>query len=109
MPSTLHPTLQSYLAATNRHDVDSMIAAFADDAVVKDERQDHRGASAIRGWMQDTILKYNFTVEPASVARSDDQTVVTVTVSGSFPGSPITLSYRFRIGASEKIERLEIN
>ena len=108
MACKLHPTLESYFAATNRHDVDGMIAAFAEDAVVQDERQQHRGTSAIRAWIVDTIRKYDFTAEPTSVVHSNDEMVVSVTVSGTFPGSPITLRYRFRLGVGEKIARLEI-
>ena len=37
MATKLHSTLEGYFAAANSHDVDGMIAAFADDAVVKDE------------------------------------------------------------------------
>jgi hypothetical protein len=107
MATKLHPTLESYFAATNRHDVDGMIAAFADDAVVKDEGREHQGTSAIRGWMNETIRKYNFRAEPTSVAGVNDQTAVTVSISGNFPGSPIALTYWFKLG-EQKITRLEI-
>jgi hypothetical protein len=107
MATKLHSTLEGYFAATNRHDVDGMIAAFADDAVVKDEGHEHRGVSAIRGWMNETIRKYNFRAEPTSAVPSNNETAVTVTVSGNFPGSPITLTYWFALGG-EKIARLTI-
>ena len=43
MAAKLNSTLERYFAATNRHDVNSMIAEFAPDAVVKDEDHEHRG------------------------------------------------------------------
>jgi hypothetical protein len=107
MSTKMPSTLERYFAATNQHDVEAMTAAFADEAVVKDEGQEHRGSAAIRGWMNDTIRKYHFTVEPTAAARAHDRTVVTVVVSGNFPGSPVTLDYRFKLDG-QKISRLEI-
>ena len=107
MATKLHSTLEGYFAATNGHDVDGMIAAFAGDAVVKDEGHEHRGVSAIRGWMNETIRKYNFRAEPTSAVHANNETAVTVTVAGNFPGSPITLTYSFTL-AGEKIARLTI-
>jgi hypothetical protein len=107
MATKLHSTLERYFAATNRHDVAGMIADFADDAAVKDEGREHRGIPAIREWMTETIRKYEFSAEPTNVARANDGTAVSVTVSGSFPGSPIALSYWFKL-EGQKIARLEI-
>ncbi len=107
MAVKLHSTLQRYFAATNRHDVVGMIAGFADDAVVKDEGRHHRGVPAIREWMNQTIRKYNFRAEPTNVARANDRTAVSVTVSGDFPGSPIAVTYWFKL-EGQKIARLEI-
>jgi ketosteroid isomerase-like protein len=104
---TLHSTLEQFFAATNRHDVAALIADFSEDAVVKDEGHEHRGAPAIREWMNETIRKYAFKVEPTKVAYASDRTAVTVTVSGTFPGSPIALTYWFKLDG-QKITRLEI-
>jgi ketosteroid isomerase-like protein len=107
MTTRMHSALERYFAATNRHDVAGMIADLADDAVVKDEGREHRGIPAIREWMKETLRKYNFQAAPTSVAREKDQTAVAVTVSGDFPGSPIALSYRFKL-EGQKVTRLEI-
>ena len=107
MSTKLDSTLERYFAATNRHDVVGMIADFADDAVVKDEGREHRGIPAIREWMTETIRKYKFSAEPTNVARANDRTGVSVTVSGNFPGSPIALSYWFKL-EGQQIARLEI-
>lgn len=107
MSTKLSSTLESYFAATNRRDLNAMIAAFADDAIVKDEGQEHRGQAAIRVWMKTTIEKYDFVAEPTSVARSHDQTAVSVVLTGKFPGSPVTVTYWFKLDG-QKIARLEI-
>jgi ketosteroid isomerase-like protein len=107
MSTKLSSTLESYFAATNRRDIDAMIAAFADDAIVKDEGQEHRGSAAIRAWIKETIENYDFNAKPTSVARSHEQTTVSVVLSGKFPGSPATITYWFKLDG-QKIARLEI-
>jgi SnoaL-like protein len=107
MEPELHSTLEHYFSAANRHDVAGMIADFEGEAIVKDEGHEHRGVEAIRTWMKETIRKYNFRAEPKSVARASDQTAVSVRVTGDFPGSPITLTYWFKL-EGQKISRLEI-
>ena len=96
-----------YFSATNAHDVAAMSAPFAEDAVVKDEGREHRGLEAIREWMRETIRKYDVRVEPMDVREADGSAVVTGRVSGTFPGSPITLRYRFAFDG-HGISRLEI-
>jgi ketosteroid isomerase-like protein len=107
MSTKLSTTLASYFAATNAHDVDGMIAGFAEDAVVEDEGRQHRGRVAIRDWMKETIEKYDFTANPIESSRMGPKTVVLVSLSGKFPGSPITIQYQFTVEA-QKIARLEI-
>jgi hypothetical protein len=107
MTARLSPTLAAYFAATNAHDVAAMIAAFADDSVVEDEGRRHHGLAAIRGWMTETIEKYDFEVDPIESSRDGRKTAVLVSVRGKFPGSPITLQYLFTV-AGQKIARLEI-
>lgn len=101
-----HP-LAEYFTATNTHDVAAMSAAFMEDAVVKDEGRDHHGLAAIRGWMKETIEKYQYQVEPIESSRIGEKTEVLVSIRGTFPDSPITLRYEFRIDG-QKIARLEI-
>jgi ketosteroid isomerase-like protein len=107
MTTTMHSTLERYFAATNRHDVAGMTADLADDAVVKDEGREHRGVPAIREWMKETIRTYKFTAEPTSVAHDNGRTAVAVTVSGDFPGSPVELTYWFKL-EGQKVASLEI-
>lgn len=107
MSTKLSPTLASYFVATNAHDLEGMIAGFAEDAVVKDEGRQHRGRVAIRDWMKETIEKYDFKANPIESSRLGPKTAVLVSLSGKFPGSPITIQYAFTVEA-EKIARLEI-
>ncbi|HEY4180168.1 MAG TPA: nuclear transport factor 2 family protein [Kofleriaceae bacterium] len=82
-------------------------ACFADDAVVVDEKETHRGRPAIAAWSADAIAKYHHTTVPLSVESHGTETVVTARVTGTFPGSPVELRYRFTV-AGDLITRLEV-
>ena len=108
MDTKLAGALASYYAAVNARDAERVLALFADDAIVKDEGEEHRGRDAIRAWMRTTTGKYGpIKVEPTAAAESGGETVVTSTVSGDFKGSPATLRYTFALEL-ERITRLEI-
>ena len=104
----LPPLIQSYIDASNAHDVESILECFADDAVVRDENATHRGKNDIERWLVTTIEKYKFQFKPLSADERDNQPIVTVEVSGGFPGSPISLDYHFTI-ANDKITSLIID
>ena len=104
----LPPLIQHYIDASNAHDVKSILGCFADDAVVRDENATHRGKIDIGHWITTTIEKYKFQFKPLSLQERDNETVVSVEVSGTFPGSPISLDYHFTI-TSNKIISLTID
>jgi hypothetical protein len=108
MAVTLPPTIQHYIDASNAHDVKSILACFAEGAVVRDENATHHGKIDIERWATETIDKYKFHFKPLSAEHRATETVVSVEVSGSFPGSPITLDYHFTV-ANEKISSLIID
>jgi hypothetical protein len=108
MTTGLEPALAHYFASTNERDVAEMVAAFAEGAVVRDEGREHRGLTAIRSWIEATIEKYDYRVDPIDSSRIGAKTIVRVSVHGGFPGSPITLRYEFTVD-SQKIARLEIS
>ena len=83
-----------------------MVAAFAEDALVTDEKREHRGA-AIKQWSDEVNEKYKPHAEVTEVAEVGDKTVVTAEVSGSFPGSPVQIRYSFTL-SGEKIAALLI-
>ena len=108
MSAALPRTIQNYIDASNAHDVRSILACFADDATVRDENTTHRGKIDIERWATETIEKYKFQFKPLSTEEHDREIVVAVEISGTFPGSPITLDYHFAI-ANKKIASLIID
>jgi hypothetical protein len=100
--------IQRYIDASNAHDVRAIVDCFADDAVVRDENAMRHGKIDIGRWATETIQKYKFHFKPLSADERGAETIVSVEVSGSFPGSPITLDYHFSI-ANDKIQSLIID
>jgi ketosteroid isomerase-like protein len=98
--------IADYFQAANAHKTDAVVAAFAEDALVTDEKREHRGA-AIKQWSDEVNEKYKPHAEVTEVAEVGDKTVVTAEVSGSFPGSPVQIRYNFTL-KGEKIAALLI-
>ena len=82
MPLNLPGIIQRYINASNAHDVTR--------------------------WVTTTIEKYKFQFKPLSADERGAETILSVEVSGSFPGSPVTLEYQFTI-ANDKIQSLIID
>jgi ketosteroid isomerase-like protein len=108
MAIRLPPIIKKYVDASNAHDVKSIVACFADNAFVHDEGEALRGKDAIEGWIAKTIEKYKFHFNPLRIKGNDPEVVVSVEVSGTFDGSPVTLDYHFII-ESDKILSLTID
>ena len=107
MTLKLPEPLGEYFAAANAHDADRVAACFAEDAVVRDEGRDIHGRNAVRAWVEDTSRKYRYKVDVVAVEEVAYRAVVTVHLTGDFPGSPIDLRYRFKL-ADRQIAGLEI-
>ena len=107
--STLPPQpIAEYFAAQNAHDIDAMLASFSADALVIDEGKDRRGLAAIRGWIDETTCKYRPSIAVLSSVETAAGVTATVRVSGTFPGSPLDITYCFTL-EDGKIVRLEIH
>jgi hypothetical protein len=99
---------QKYIDTSNTHNVKAILACFADNATVRDENATMHGKIDIERWIATTIDKYKFLFKPLSSQERDDDTVVRIEVSGTFPGSPISLDYHFAV-ANNKIAALTID
>ena len=100
--------IELYVKAENAGDVESLSECFAPDAIVRDERHTYEGLAAIKKWKAETKKKYNHTVEPLDIADRDGKTVVKARLTGTFPGSPITVELSFVL-EDGKIASLEIH
>lgn len=93
-----------FFLAHNSGNTSGLLDLFTGDASVSDESHTYRG-EAIRTWMEAAIANFRpLHAEVVDVVSDGGSTVVTAHVSGTFPGSPIQLRFRFtlrdgRIGA----------
>jgi ketosteroid isomerase-like protein len=108
MNMTLPKIIDDYIRASNAHDVEAIVACFSDEATVRDENETLHGKSAIKGWVIKTIENYSFQFEPLRIHQDENEAAVAVEVSGTFPGSPITLDYNFAL-RENKISSLSID
>lgn len=99
--------IAAYLDAANRFDPDAVARCFTDDAVVLDEGEHHRGPAAIAAWTSAVVARYRPTAAPRDIDGADGRYRLSAQVSGDFPGSPVTLTYRFAL-RGERIAALEI-
>ncbi|WP_223643666.1 nuclear transport factor 2 family protein [Corallococcus sp. EGB] len=104
------PSLPAPIAGYFAHEKTSPAAVarcFTDDAVVVDERREHRGRAAIEAWNAAANSKYKFTTTLLAVEFDGPRTTVRANIAGNFPGSPVELRFRFTL-AGGLITRLEI-
>jgi hypothetical protein len=104
----LPPVISRYIEASNAHDVKAIVGCFDDDGVVRDENATRSGKIDIERWTTETIQKYKFQFKLLGVDLRGAEPILSMEVSGSFPGSPITLDYHFTI-ANDKIQSLIID
>ncbi|SFN53663.1 nuclear transport factor 2 family protein [Variovorax sp. OV329] len=92
---TLPEPMAAYFAA--EHNAEALAHCFTAQAVMKDDGHIYTGVNAIQAFMAAASAKYRATSVPFALDREDGVQVVRAKVTGNFPGSPIDLSYRFRL------------
>ena len=92
---TLPEPIAAYFAA--EHKPEALARCFTAQAVMKDEGHTYTGVDAIKAFMAEASAKYSATTVPFALEREDGFQIVKAKVTGTFPGSPIDLSYCFRL------------
>jgi hypothetical protein len=93
----LPAVVKQFFGASNRRDVAATAECFTSDATVNDQFGSHRGRAAIERWIAETTRKYEPTFLPLKPAATGAGLAMTVSVSGTFPGSPVQLCFHFRL------------
>lgn len=76
---------------------DAIARCFTRQAVVKDEGHTYAGLDAIKAWKAAVSAAYTYACKPFALEQKDSSFVVTSRLTGTFPGSPVDLRYRFRL------------
>ncbi len=106
MAMKLPPPIQAYFTADTNEDARALADIFASDAVVRDEGGSHAGRPAIAAWWRAAKDKYRYAAEPLDADAQGGTIRVRARVTGTFPGSPATLTFAFRLtdGAIAELE-----
>ena len=59
--------IAEHLRAVNSFDADAIMATFAPDAYVNDNRREIRGVAAVRRWVEKEMVGDHVTIEPVEV------------------------------------------
>jgi len=107
MKTQIPEIIETYFRASNADDIEGLVSCFSPDAVVIDENETHRGAAAIKAWAVNVRKKYEFKAEVLRTTQKAGAAVVTAKLSGTFPGSPVDLDFKFALEGT-LISSLEI-
>lgn len=91
--------------AQNNFDSVAYADCFSETAIVFDEGKTHNGKTEIQQWIKKANEEYQAVMKPLEYAASEE--ILKAEVSGNFPGSPIVLSYHFKL-QNGLIESLKI-
>lgn len=81
------------IKAQNSFDSTAYANCFTETAVVFDEGKTHNGRTAIKTWIDKANKEYQAIMKP--LEYSVTQQTLKTEVSGTFPGSPITMIYHY--------------
>ena len=79
--------------AQNDFDSKAYTNCFTETAVVFDEGKTHNGRIEIEHWIDKANKEYQATKKP--LEYSETEHTLKTEVSGTFPGSPITMTYHY--------------
>jgi len=76
--------IAEHIAAVNAHDIDAIMATFADDAYVNDVRREFAGAAAIRRWAEKELTGDMVTIDVREVIDHYGDTIVRGAYDGTY-------------------------
>jgi ketosteroid isomerase-like protein len=82
--STLPAVVREHIDAVNAFDTDAIVATFADDALVYDNRREFWGRDAIRAFIAKEIVGDRVTMDVTEVAEHDAMAVVRARYDGNY-------------------------
>jgi hypothetical protein len=95
----LPPLVAAYVEATNRFDLEGLLAPFADDALVNDQLRDYWGKRAIREWAARDIIGERLTMRVVKVVEHYGHFIVTANIDGNYDKrglpDPLVLAFYF--------------
>jgi hypothetical protein len=84
MSTELSGVVAAHIAAVNALDIDAIVATFADDAYVNDNRREFVGIGSIRRWVAKEMVGDNVTIDVREVIDHYGDTIVRGAYDGTF-------------------------
>ena len=84
MATELTGVIADHIAAVNALDTDAIVATFADDAYVNDNRREFAGVDAIRRWVEREMVGDKVNIEVREVIGHYGDTIVRGAYDGEF-------------------------
>jgi len=103
----LPKVIADLVVAQNNFDSVAYAQCFSETAVVFDEGKTHKGRKQIEQWIADANERYKAVMKPVGFEERGPERLLKAAVSGTFPGSPIVMTYHLQI-ADELIQSLKI-
>jgi hypothetical protein len=104
-PVALPPLVAAYVEATNSFDLERLLAAFAENALVNDQLRDYWGKPAIREWAKRDIIDERLTMNVTKVINHYGNFIVMANVDGNYDkrGLPDPLVIAFYFSAQSDL------
>ena len=100
--------IQDLVNAQNNFNSTYFADCFSETAVVFDKGKNYRGKEEIRNWIEKSSKEYQPVMKPINFEGDAKNASLKAEVSGTFPGSPLVLTYNFKF-EEEYIQSLEIH
>jgi SnoaL-like domain len=84
MGKQLSGIVAEHIRAVNAFDTEAIVATFAEDAYVNDNRREIVGIDAIRRWVQKEIVGDHVTIDVREVVDGYDETIVRGAYDGEY-------------------------
>jgi ketosteroid isomerase-like protein len=104
--------IENFISATNSHDEETFINAFADDALVNDSSRNFWGKDAIKVWSDEEMIKAKVTFKIDKVVEHYGDYCITALTDGNYDKTkapdPLYLDYFFSIKDSKIVKMIII-
>jgi hypothetical protein len=84
MSTELTGVVAEHVKAINSFDVDAVVATFAHDAYVNDNRREFNGIDAIRRWVEEELVGDSVTIDVTEVVDHYGDTIVRGRYDGTY-------------------------
>ena len=98
--TNLPASIEGFLQAQNEQGSTSYSHYFTANATVSDEGHTYSGQAEIKEWIQQATEKYHMQAKPIEYQQSGASAILTVEVTGTFPGSPAVMQYHLELDDS---------